>query len=115
MAVMSTNPNGHHEPVSGGMPAPDEDDHSSDTSSLIEISSQEFPTYFVERDNRLFPSHGGPSYPFPVDGHEQNVRFPRLSPIPPFPHSLQHSSLFHILTQSLRVTSPSFEWDVYSE
>jgi len=75
MAVMNTNPDARHEPVSGGMPAPDEDDRLSDTSSLTEISSQEFPTYFVEHDDRLFPSHGGPSYPFPVDGHEQKVRF----------------------------------------
>jgi len=77
MAVVNTNPDARHEP--GGMLASDEGHRSLDTSSLIEISSQEFPTYFVKRDHRLFPSHGGrhggPSYPFPVDGHEQNVRF----------------------------------------
>lgn len=64
-------------------PALDDDDWLSDTSSILtEIGSQDFPKYFLERDNRLFPSrrlfpsHGEPypSYPFPVDGHEQNVR-----------------------------------------
>lgn len=65
------------------LPALDDDDYSSDTSSILtEIGSQDFPEYFFERDNRLFPSkrlfpsHGDPypSYPFPVDGREQNVR-----------------------------------------
>ena len=64
------------------LPALDDDDYSSDTSSnLTEIDSQDFPKYFFEHHNRLFPSqrlfpsHGDlyPSYPFPVDGHEQNV------------------------------------------
>jgi hypothetical protein len=73
-------------------PELDDDDYSSDTSSILtEISSQDFPKYFFERDNRLFPSrrlfpsHGDPypSYPFPVDGHEQNVRvFRGYTPIP---------------------------------
>jgi len=107
MALTNTNPDAHHEPVSGGMPAPDDDDRSSDTSSnLTEIGSQEFPGYFVERDHRLFPSHGGPSYPFPVDGHEQNVCFFRLNPSPPFPPPLQLFSLAHVLTQSLCITPP---------
>lgn len=51
----------------------DDEDHLSDTSStLTEVGSQEFPRFFAERDNRLFPSHGDPPYPFPVDGDEQN-------------------------------------------
>ena len=85
MAVLMTDPDACHEPVSGGLPAFDDDGDSSDTSSnLTEIGSQEFPAFFVERDDRLFPSHGGPFYPFPVDGHEQNVRVLRLNPGPPF-------------------------------
>ena len=104
---MKTNPDARQNQASGGIPASDEDDRSSDTSSILtEIGSQEFPTYFVERDHRLFPSHGGPSYPFPIDGHEQKVCFLRLSPSPPVPHSLQLSSAAHTLTQSLRITSP---------
>lgn len=47
------------------------DDAESDTSSIIEIRQDEYPAYFLERDGRLFPSHGGP-YPLPVDGHEQS-------------------------------------------
>ncbi|KAF9784650.1 S-adenosyl-L-methionine-dependent methyltransferase [Thelephora terrestris] len=53
-------------------PDEDEDDRLSDTSSsLIETRSEEYPLYFIERDNRLFPSHGYPRYPFPVDTYEQ--------------------------------------------
>jgi len=49
----------------------DDDDAASDASSeLTELDREEFPAYFVERDGRLFPSHGGP-YPLPVDGLEQ--------------------------------------------
>jgi hypothetical protein len=90
----------------------DDDDHSSDTSSnLTEIGSQEFPSFFVERDNRLFPSHGGPSYPFPVDGHEQNVRLFGSSSLP----------RFHTCFSSPRSTYSSsdcgsrIKWDSYSE
>ena len=51
----------------------DDDDAASDASSeLTELDREEFPDYFVERDGRLFPSHGGP-YPLPVDGPEQGV------------------------------------------
>lgn len=69
----------------------DDDDSLSDTSSILtEIGSQDFPRYFFEHDNRLFPSyrlfpsHGEPypSYPFPVDGPEQNVRVFWLPPSP---------------------------------
>lgn len=55
----------------------DEDNLSDASSSLTEIGSQEFPSFFVERDERLFPSHGDPPYPFPVDGDEQHVRVSR--------------------------------------
>ncbi|KAJ7821652.1 S-adenosyl-L-methionine-dependent methyltransferase [Mycena leptocephala] len=36
-----------------------------------ELSSDDFPTYFIERDGRLFHSHGGSPYPLPVDTPEQ--------------------------------------------
>jgi len=88
MAV-TTNADPRHEPAPDDE---DDDDSLSDTSStLTEIASQEFPNFFLERDNRLFPSyhlfpsHGGPSYPFPVDGPELNVRVCRLSPGPHLP------------------------------
>ena len=59
-----------------GSSSTDLGDFLSDTSSILtEIGSQNFPGYFVERGDRLFPSHGDPdpSYPFPVDVYEQNV------------------------------------------
>lgn len=81
MTTVETNHKTPHMPVSDRVSASGHDDCSSDTSSnLTEINSEEFPAYFVERDDRLFSSHGCPSYPFPVDGHEQNVRLFRLSP-----------------------------------
>lgn len=89
-------------------PVLDDDDHSSDTSSILtEIGSQDFPNYFFERDNRLFPSqrlfpsHGDlfPSYPFPVDGHEQNVRVFRDCTLS-LPYQLRLSSLTHALVPS---------------
>ncbi|TCD65162.1 hypothetical protein EIP91_003018 [Steccherinum ochraceum] len=50
-----------------------DDDEWSDTSSEItELDPAEFPRYFVERNGRLFHSHGGSPYPFPVDTDEQN-------------------------------------------
>jgi hypothetical protein len=47
-------------------------DHYS-TAGLVELGSNEFPAYFVERDDRLFHSHGNLPYPLPVDTHEQQV------------------------------------------
>lgn len=65
------------------------------TSTLVELSPDEFPTYFSERNGRLFHSGTSP-YPLPVDTPEQTVRmaveytygivpelkshFPRLAP-----------------------------------
>ncbi|KAL0952635.1 hypothetical protein HGRIS_006881 [Hohenbuehelia grisea] len=40
-------------------------------SALTELNEDEFPSYFAERDGRLFHSHGSSPYPLPVDGHEQ--------------------------------------------
>ena len=83
MAVMITDADAYL----GEVPAfgDEDEEYLSDTSSnLTEIRSQEFPSFFVEHDHRLFPSHGDQSYPFPVDGHEQNVRFFRLKPCLPF-------------------------------
>ena len=78
-----------HEPVPDGVPVfdddnDDDDDDSSETSSILtEIGSEEFPNYFVECNERLFPSHEDTPYPFPVDGYEQRVRDFRLCPTPP--------------------------------
>jgi len=48
----------------------DTDDDSSDTSSVLtQIQSDDIPSYFEERDERLFHSHG--IYPLPVDAREQ--------------------------------------------
>ena len=50
---------------------------SSDTSSdVTEVDQDEIPTYFQERNGRLFHHHGTSPYPLPVDGYEQRVRFP---------------------------------------
>jgi len=38
-----------------------------------ELSPEDFPTYFSERDGRLFHSHGSSPYPLPVDTPEQEV------------------------------------------
>jgi len=52
------------------------DDDSSDTSSVLtQIGNDEFPRHFIEREGRLFHSHGSLPYPLPVDGEEQAVRF----------------------------------------
>jgi hypothetical protein len=39
--------------------------------ALSELEDSEFSDYFLERDERLFPSHG--TYMLPVDGHEHGV------------------------------------------
>ncbi|KAF8882839.1 S-adenosyl-L-methionine-dependent methyltransferase [Infundibulicybe gibba] len=38
---------------------------------LTELRPEDFPTYFAERDGRLFHSHGCSPYPLPVDTPEQ--------------------------------------------
>ena len=75
MNIVETDPKAHRlMSVSG------HDDCLLDTSSLTEITSEEFPSYFIAREDRLFPSYGDLPYPFPVDGHEQRVRSFRLNP-----------------------------------
>jgi hypothetical protein len=58
-----------------GMSSDDED--SSDTSSVLtEVSCDDFPSYFLEVNGRLYSSsisHGN-RYPLPVDTLEQEVR-----------------------------------------
>ncbi|KAG9217805.1 hypothetical protein CCMSSC00406_0005175 [Pleurotus cornucopiae] len=52
----------------------DEDDEDSTDAlegSLVEVTESEFPSYFSERDGRLFHSHGASPYPLPVDAPEQ--------------------------------------------
>ena len=52
------------------------DEYASDlqdeTSSMVELTSEDFPSYFSERDNHLFHASSSP-YPLPVDGPEQQV------------------------------------------
>ncbi len=74
------------EPLNGSNGAHnDENGHSSDeyesdpevpdaTSTLVELSPDEFPGYFSERNGRLFHSGTSP-YPLPVDTPEQRVRW----------------------------------------
>ncbi|KAF7369788.1 Secondary metabolism regulator laeA [Mycena venus] len=50
-----------------------------------ELTSEDFPTYFSERDGRLFHSHGGSPYPLPVDTREQE----RMN--------VQHRALFELM------------------
>lgn len=43
-----------------------------DARSIVELRSDEFPLYFIERRARLFSSNPSP-YPLPVDTPEQEV------------------------------------------
>lgn len=55
----------------------DEDDEDSTDAlegSLVEMTESEIPSYFCERDGRLFHSHGASPYPLPVDTPEHEVR-----------------------------------------
>ncbi|OBZ74636.1 Cytochrome b-c1 complex subunit 2, mitochondrial [Grifola frondosa] len=49
----------------------DDDARSTVSSDVVEVDSNEIPSYFVERDGRLFHSHGRCPYPLPVDADEQ--------------------------------------------
>ncbi|TFK36112.1 S-adenosyl-L-methionine-dependent methyltransferase [Crucibulum laeve] len=42
-----------------------------DTNVLVELGAEDFPTYFLERDGRLFPSNESSPYPLPIDTPEQ--------------------------------------------
>ena len=76
VAVMAIErPRGHDGPRNASSDASsDEEIHSDTSSELIELQSDEFPRYFVERNGRLFHSHGRSPYPLPVDAAEQHVR-----------------------------------------
>jgi len=52
----------------------DDESHSNegDSRSMIELGSDDFPSYFVERRGRLFSSNPTP-YVLPVDAPEQEV------------------------------------------
>lgn len=59
-------------------------DSASDVSSCVtQLDADDFQSYFVERDGRLFHSlfhfHGGSPYPLPVDTLEQEVCHSRSS------------------------------------
>lgn len=64
--------NGTHEGQEGPEVYPSD---APDASNLLEeIGSEDFPTYFLELDERLFPSPSSSTpYPFPVDTPEQEV------------------------------------------
>ena len=47
---------------------------SDDESDVVPIADAEIPLYFATRHGRLFHSHGN-TYPLPIDGAEQRVRF----------------------------------------
>lgn len=51
-------------------------DYSDTSSDVTQLDGTDFPTYFRERDGRLFHSHGNAPYPLPVDAPEQQVRAP---------------------------------------
>ncbi|KAF7321118.1 Methyltransf-25 domain-containing protein [Mycena chlorophos] len=62
----------------------DEDGGGNSGSSGEELAQEDFPQYFVERDNRLFHSHTSP-YPLPVDTPEQERQ------------KVQHRLLFDVI------------------
>ena len=67
--------NGTHDEGSDHDHDQDSDDEAPDaTSTLVELSPDEFPSYFSERNGRLFHSGTSP-YPLPVDTPEQRVRW----------------------------------------
>lgn len=63
-----------HDANSDHYQSDNDDDTNSDTSdAVVEVSADEFPGYFQERDGRLFHSHGRSPYPLPVDAEEHEV------------------------------------------
>ena len=42
---------------------------------LEEVQDDEFPEYFIQRDDRLYHSHSTCPYPLPIDAPEQQVWF----------------------------------------
>ncbi len=63
-----------HDAHSDHYQSDDDDDANSDTSDgVVELSADEIPGYFQERDGRLFHSHGRSPYPLPVDADEHEV------------------------------------------
>ncbi|KAK7055516.1 secondary metabolism regulator laeA [Favolaschia claudopus] len=64
-------------------------------SDFEELTSDDFPTYFSERDGRLFHSHGRSPYPLPVDTPEQE----RMN--------VQHRALFELMGGYYPETCPA--------
>lgn len=52
-----------------------ESDDDPDNDDFVEVSEDEFPSFFAERNGRLFHSQGTAPYPLPVDTPEQEVRY----------------------------------------
>jgi hypothetical protein len=72
-----SNPGPNHSSNQNIGPPDDDDDGSFDhysTAGLTELDRDEFPSHFIERDDRLFHSHGNSPYPLPVDTPEHQVR-----------------------------------------
>jgi len=67
----------HHESINNTNGNDETGSTEEDSPSVEEISSDEFPSHFVERNGRLFPSNGTPC-PLPVDTPEQEVFFDAL-------------------------------------
>lgn len=49
------------------------DDGEPESPTVTELTNDDFPAYFTERENHLFHSHGNSTYPLPVDGYEIQV------------------------------------------
>lgn len=71
-------PEGHSHPTREGNP-----EFSRDSSTREELGPDDFPTYFSERDGRLFHSSTTSPYPLPADAPEQEVRAFGLIPNSP--------------------------------
>ncbi|KAJ7060184.1 S-adenosyl-L-methionine-dependent methyltransferase [Mycena amicta] len=89
---MSTSQNNNNNNTNGSSDDDDDGDGSSvgsgefsEDSDMEELETTDFPTYFVERDGRLFHSHQTSPYPLPVDTPEQE----RMN--------VQHRILFELL------------------
>ncbi|KDQ56028.1 hypothetical protein JAAARDRAFT_180238 [Jaapia argillacea MUCL 33604] len=71
-ASSGNNPNENEERLRTSLDHLDDDGDSDASSTLSTIADEDFPAFFMERDGRLFHSHGQRlPYPLPVDTPEQ--------------------------------------------
>lgn len=82
------------------------EDYASDT-QVEEIPSEDFPNYFLESNDRLFPSNS--PYPLPVDAPEQEVchQFCRSRRLPDKNSPL--FSFYSVLRSYIRCSGSSLE------